>query len=115
MKNNSALVKELRRELLLIQARRDTEYDLPEELKHKLWLEAKQVDALIDGGRMKSNNNKNLNELHQILQFAVESVCDAVILIGELPPELLQAAISVCKNWITKVQHDFEQFERELI
>lgn len=62
---------------------------------------------------MKSNNNKNLNELHQILQFAVESVCDAIILIGELPPELLQAAISVCKNWITMVQHDFEQFEKE--
>lgn len=50
MESNSALAKELRRELSLIQARRNTEHDLPEELKHKLWLEAKQVDELIDGG-----------------------------------------------------------------
>ena len=49
MESNSALAKELRRELSLIQARRNTEYDLSEELKHKLWLESKQVDELIDG------------------------------------------------------------------
>lgn len=47
-RNSPQDLKELRRELSLIQARRDTEHDLPEELKHKLWLEAKQVDELVD-------------------------------------------------------------------
>ena len=44
MENNRAIAKELQRQLSLIQAAIETEYELPEELKHKLWLESKLVD-----------------------------------------------------------------------
>ncbi|KTD24116.1 hypothetical protein [Legionella maceachernii] len=44
MENNRAIAKELQRELSLLQAVRETEYELPEALKHQLWLEGKQVD-----------------------------------------------------------------------
>lgn len=44
----AARCKELQRELSLIQAQRDTEHDLSEELKHHLWVEAKQVDELVN-------------------------------------------------------------------
>ncbi|MCE0723990.1 hypothetical protein [Legionella resiliens] len=53
MKNNrlkilEAQLKELQRDLSLIQARRDSDQALPEELKHQLWIEAKQVNELVD-------------------------------------------------------------------
>lgn len=48
MKNKYELLRELRRKLSLIQADRDTEYDLPEKLKHQLWGKAKQVDELVN-------------------------------------------------------------------
>ena len=61
------------------------------------------------------NSNNNLNELHQILQFAAEGLCDAVMLIGELPSELHIEAISSCKRWLIMLQNDFEQFEMVLM
>ncbi|MFT4059800.1 MAG: hypothetical protein QM652_09645 [Legionella sp.] len=53
MENNraqalTAQLKDLQRRLSLIKARRDTEHDLPRELKYQLWVESKQLGELID-------------------------------------------------------------------
>ena len=60
MKNNRVIAKELQRELSLIQAARETEYELPKELKYKLWLEGKQIDELLSqlmGGHYAKKSN----------------------------------------------------------
>lgn len=64
---------------------------------------------------MKNSNNKNLIQRHHILQFAAEGLCDAVILIAELPSELHVDAILSCKRWLTMLKRDFAQFEREFM
>ena len=63
---------------------------------------------------MLNQENSNLQELHQILQFVTEGFCDAITLIVELPPELHYVALASCKRWLIMLQTDFMQLEKEM-
>jgi hypothetical protein len=59
--------------------------------------------------------NKNLADLHKIIQINTEDFYDALTLFAELPTELHEQGISFVEHWLCGLKIELGQFKREVL